>query len=122
MDKNIQPMPHDAKCMFNVNRYLTVNTYVWPNWMQEKCGNNIPVTKGNCPHRKRRQRTEKEQMSVPLPAMAVKMPPTKPLTSSTTAFHRLKLGMESYVFLLYCLLGNYFSLVKLTQVKLPKDL
>ena len=35
---------------------------------------------------KRRERMEKEQMSTPEPAMALKMPPRKPVTTSTTAY------------------------------------
>ncbi len=33
---------------------------------------------------------EKEQMSTPDPAMAVKMPPTKPVRTRATAFHTVK--------------------------------
>ena len=49
---------------------------------------------------KRRERTEKEQMSTPLPAMALKIPPRNPTNRSTTACHQPKFTMESNVFLL----------------------
>jgi hypothetical protein len=39
---------------------------------------------------KSRHKMEKEQMSVPLPHMAVKMPPIKPVIVSTTACHTPK--------------------------------
>jgi hypothetical protein len=52
---------------------------------------------------KNRQRTEKEQMSVPDPAMAVKLPPTNPVPTSKAPFQKQKLGIDSYVFRLYCL-------------------
>ena len=48
----------------------------------------------------RRERTEKEQMSTPLPAMALKIPPRNPTNRSTTACHQPKFTMESNVFLL----------------------
>ena len=44
---------------------------------------------------KSKLRTEKEQMSVPLPQMAVKMPPKKPVQRRTMACQTPKLGMES---------------------------
>ena len=48
----------------------------------------------------RRERTEKEQISTPLPAMALKIPPRNPTNRSTTACHQPKFTMESNVFLL----------------------
>ena len=44
--------------------------------------------------------TEKEHISTPLPVIAEKIPPRKPVKSRTTACQMPKLGMESYVFLL----------------------
>ena len=40
---------------------------------------------------------EKEQMSTPLPATELKMPPRKPTPTSTAACQAPKLGMESKV-------------------------
>jgi hypothetical protein len=42
-------------------------------------------------------------MSVPDPAMAVKLPPTNPVPTSNAPFQKQKLGIDSYVFRLYCL-------------------
>jgi hypothetical protein len=39
-------------------------------------------------------RMENEQMSTPLPAMAVKMPPMKPVSTSTTACQAQKLTIK----------------------------
>jgi len=52
---------------------------------------------------KRRQSTENEQMQVPLPVMAVKIPPRNPLKTRMAAFHGLKSWIESNVLRLYCL-------------------
>ena len=49
---------------------------------------------------------EKEQISTPLPVIAEKIPPRKPVRSKTTACQMPKLGMESYVFLLCSLKLN----------------
>ena len=49
---------------------------------------------------KSKLRMEKEQISTPLPVIAEKIPPRKPVKSKTTACQMPKLGMESYVFLL----------------------
>ena len=51
-------------------------------------------------------RTEVEQMSTPLPAMAVKLPPTKPVMKRTTACQSPKSGMVSNVLRLCCLVGK----------------
>jgi len=57
---------------------------------------------------KSKLRIEKEQMSTPLPAIAVKMPPVNPVVVNTKTFHRHMFGMESYVLRLYCLVKNSF--------------
>ena len=65
----------------------------------------------------RRERTEKEQISTPLPAMALKIPPRNPTNSSTTACHQPKFTMESNVFLL-CSLQKQKAQVR----KCPKNI
>ena len=65
---------------------------------------------------KRRERTEKEQMSTPLPAMALKIPPRNPTNRSTTACHQPKFTMESNVFLL-CSLQKQKAHVKAMSQK-----
>jgi hypothetical protein len=46
---------------------------------------------------------EKEQMSTPDPATALKIPPTNPVATRTAAFQIRKSGIESNVLRLYCL-------------------
>ena len=60
-------------------------------------------------HRKRRLRTENEQMSTPDPAIALKIPPTNPVRTKTNPFHIRKSGIESNVFRLYCLFFCIFN-------------
>ena len=48
-------------------------------------------------------RMENEQISTPLPVMAEKMPPRKPVSAKTTACHNPNIGIESNVNLLCCL-------------------
>ena len=48
-------------------------------------------------HLKSRDRIEKEQMSTPLPATELKVPPRKPTPNSTAACQAPKLGMASKV-------------------------
>lgn len=77
-------------------------------------------------HLKRRLRTEKLQISVPLPAMAVKIPPMKPVIVSTIACHTPKFGIDSNVLRLCCLkktlLGPYLILnYKIVSFKKPVE-
>ncbi len=60
-------------------------------------------------------RKENEQMSTPEPAMALKLPPTKPMAVSTTACHTPKFGMESYVLRLCCLFSRNRAKAKLNH-------
>ena len=55
---------------------------------------------------KSNERTEVEQMSTPLPAMAVKLPPTKPVMKRTAACQNPKSGIVSNVLRLCCLCGK----------------
>merc|ERR1712226_32569 len=62
-------------------------------------------------------RTEKEQMSTPDPAIALKMPPIKPTTGRTEACHTPKLGIESKVFRLCWRLRRKRLKAKLNQTQ-----
>lgn len=59
-----------------------------------------------CLYLNSRLRMENEQMSTPLPAMALKMPPTNPVRVKPMPWRIPKLGMESKVLRLCCLKGR----------------
>ena len=66
---------------------------------------------------KRRERTEKEQMSTPLPATALKIPPRNPTNNRTKVCHSPKLTIWSKVFLLCSLLSKKRAKAKLNQMQ-----
>ena len=62
--------------------------------------------------RKRRVRTEKLQMSTPLPDTALKIPPRKPVPTSTAACHAPNFGILSKVRRLCSLRDNLTYFLK----------
>merc|ERR1719500_234581 len=66
---------------------------------------------------KSRERTENEQMSTPLPATELKMPPRKPTASRMAACQAPNLGIKSNVFLLCSLLRRKRAKAKLNQMQ-----
>ena len=60
---------------------------------------------------------ENEQMSTPLPAMAEKMPPKKPVMVKTKACQIPKWGTVSKVLRLCCLFNKYKAKAKLNQTQ-----
>jgi hypothetical protein len=61
-------------------------------------------------------------MSTPLPAMAVKLPPTKPVRKRTAACQNPKSGMVSNVFRLCCLSKHKVCFTRFFELKIKQDL
>lgn len=68
----------------------------------------IALIRQHVPNLNSKERMEKEQISTPLPAIALNMPPIKPTKRSTKACHIPKFTIESKVFRL-CSLENIFN-------------
>merc|ERR1719334_352999 len=64
-----------------------------------------------------RDSTENEQISTPLPATELNIPPTAPTPVSTPACHTPKYGIVSKVLLLCCLLRRKRAKAKLNQMQ-----